>query len=189
MSVKQRVDSYAREVSGIFASVLVCGWVVAACSTDEPAGSGGPAESGGASGTGGKASGGSGGRASGGSGGKASGGSGGKASGGSGGKASGGAGGTGGKASGGAGGADGGDGSAGDGGDAGCGPGQVLRYMSPGCDGTVQPVCSSAGYDAGLIYIACLCDGRTIPDGGVFTVPFRHGGPCTDGGHSDASHD
>jgi hypothetical protein len=83
MNGKQSGDSHARRVSGILASVLTCSWIVAACSSDEPAGNtvqaSGGAPTGGA---GGKASGGSGGKATGGSGGN---GSGGKASGGSGG--------------------------------------------------------------------------------------------------------
>jgi hypothetical protein len=78
MNGKQSGDSHARRVSGILASVLTCSWIVAACSSDEPAGNttqaSGGAPTGGASGSGGKATGGSGGN---GSGGKASGGSGG----------------------------------------------------------------------------------------------------------------
>lgn len=168
-------------------SVVAAGLTLGACSDDAPNGA--------APGTGG-ASPGTGGKAPNGTGGKATGGTGGKATGGSGGTSSGGTSGTGGKATGGvkgdAGGADGSDGADGrdviDGGDAGCGPSQRLVYRSPGCDGTVKPVCYGPDNEGGG-WTACLCDGTTVHQFGVHLQPFRHFGACEDGATLDASRD
>lgn len=158
--------------------------VLAAVACSEDSSSGDTAGTGGTSpGTGGQPMNGTGGRASGGTGGKGSGGV----------PATGGTAGTGGKGSGGTGGneLDGSrpEGGPKDGGDAGCAPDQLLVYWSPGCDGTVKPVCAGPVFEAG-VFSACLCDGTTQgPEGGAPTKPWRYFGACADAAPPDASRD
>lgn len=53
-----------------------------------------------------------------------------------------------------------------------------LTYMSPGCDGTVAPMCTTRGEDASLSDY-CDCGGRTVPSGELGPgVPYRHVGSC-----------
>jgi hypothetical protein len=70
-----------------------------------------------------------------------------------------------------------------------CPSGEWLGYYEPGCDGTVQPVCTSNA-DACSTRM-CLCDGTTGGLCGYSDRPFAYFGECRDGGPdaSDASGD
>lgn len=54
-----------------------------------------------------------------------------------------------------------------------------LAYMSPGCDGSIAPMCKERGEDAAL-HTYCACDGRTVGAGELGpSVPYRHTGECS----------
>jgi hypothetical protein len=74
----------------------------------------------------------------------------------------------------------------GDGG--GCPPGEVLLYETLGCE--AKPRCGRPEGDACVAY-ACSCRGTTIGGCGYYVEPYRHLGPCSDGGDSgpDSGHD
>jgi len=173
---------------------------LAACSDDGNAPGGGDSGAGG-SGDGGSGGRGSGGNSKGGTGGNSKGGTGGMA-GGAGGRVTGGTAGTGGRGgtggTGGGGGTGGASGAAGAGGrvpreggldaDAGCTSPEALYYRSPGCDGSVAPVCAGPTFDACAITV-CACDGQTITGCGFYEKPWAHTGECTDGGAANDAGD
>ena len=55
-----------------------------------------------------------------------------------------------------------------------------LHYGSPGCDGTVAPVCG--GPPPPCATSACSCNGVTILGCQVYLEPYAHEGPCADAG-------
>jgi hypothetical protein len=56
---------------------------------------------------------------------------------------------------------------------------EQLYYHSPGCNGTVAPVCS--GPPPPCVTEACGCSGRTITGCGVYGEPWAYAGRCPTG--------
>jgi hypothetical protein len=70
-----------------------------------------------------------------------------------------------------------------------CTPPEVLAYPSPGCDGSVTPVCVIPTTDACLT-LACGCDGQLADSAcGPIFEPWAYAGECRDGALPDATPD